>query len=168
MTLVNSASGTIDATNGNGAPPLIIQTSGGTTNTGTLGATNNGTLLLEGSSGGNFTNTGGTIKAVGTGSTVQLDGGATITGGTLTTSSGGLIFTSSSGTLSGLTISSGSAYEVNNGAATTLVGTITNNGTLTLASNGQATDLLISGNVTLSGTGVVTMKIGRASCRERV
>ena len=157
MTLVNSATGIIDANSGSGQTALVIQTSGGTTNTGTLEATVGSNLILEGASGGNFTNTGGTIQAVGSGSTVELNDGVTITGGTLTTSGGGLIFSNNSATLSGLTISSGSAYQVNNNANTTLTGTITNNGTLTLASFGNVTPLEISGNVTLGGSGTVTM-----------
>src|SRR5205814_10098489 len=39
MTLVNSTSGIIDASNGAGSSALTIQTSGGTTNTGILEAT---------------------------------------------------------------------------------------------------------------------------------
>src|SRR5262249_22602422 len=60
LTLVNSATGIIDANSGSGSFPLTIQTSGGTTNTGILEATAGSNLILEGASGGNFTNTGGT------------------------------------------------------------------------------------------------------------
>jgi hypothetical protein len=155
MTLANS--GTIDANAGAGQNALIIRTSGGTANTGTLEATSGSNLILEGASGGNFTNTSGTITAVGSGSTVQLNNGVTITGGMLTTSSGGLIFTPNNAILSGLTLSTGSNYQINNAASTTLVGTITNNGTMTLASGGNATNLDINGNVTLNGKGAVAM-----------
>ncbi len=153
MTLVNSATGIIDANN-NGGTPLIIQTSGGTTNTGILEATTGSQLVLNGST---FANTGGTIQAVGSGSTVELENGVAITGGTLTTSGGGLIFDLNTATLSGLTLSTGSNYQVNNAAVTTLAGTITNNGTISLVSGGNATELTLSGNVTLAGTGVVTL-----------
>ena len=82
MTLMNS--GTIDA---NQSTPLTVQANGGTTNTGTLEATNGATLTLDDT----ITNTGGSIKATGTNSAVVLNG-ASVIGGTLTTSSGGTIF----------------------------------------------------------------------------
>ncbi len=80
MTLVNS--GTINA---NVSNPLIIQPSGGTTNTGTMEASSGGTLVLDNS----ITNKGGVIKALAgigsnAGGTVVLNG-ATIVHGTLTT-----------------------------------------------------------------------------------
>src|SRR4029077_15079650 len=111
MTLLNQTGAVIDANAGAGQNTLVIQTSGGTTNTGTLEATVGSNLILTGARCGNITNTGGTIQAVGSGSTVQLNNGVSITGGTLTTSSGGLIFTPNSATLSGLTLSTGSSYQ---------------------------------------------------------
>jgi hypothetical protein len=155
MALVNN--GTIDANSGGGSNPLIIQTSGGTTNTGILEATNSSTLMLNGVSGGNFTNTGGTIEALGNGAAVQLENGVTITGGTLTSTGTGVIQSLNSATLSGVTLSTGSNYLVPNATTTTLVSRFTNNGTFTLASGGNATELLISGNVSLSGNGAVVM-----------
>src|SRR6516165_4888546 len=86
MTLGNS--GTINANAGSGQNVLYIQTSGGTTNTGTLEATNGSTLSLYGNT---FTYAGGTIKAIGAGALVNLQSGVTITGGTLTDSGGGII-----------------------------------------------------------------------------
>src|SRR5712692_69191 len=155
MTLSNS--GTINANAGSGQNALIIQTSGGTTNTGTIEATNGSTLILTGASGGNFTNTGGTIKATGTNSVVALESGVTVTGGTLTTSSGGVIETPGghTATLSGLTNSG--TYSVNDNSTTILQGTSTNTGSLQLNSGNNPTNLKISGNVTLSGAGSVTM-----------
>jgi hypothetical protein len=157
LTLVNK--GTIDANNGVASNPLTIQTNGGTTNTGTLEATNGGTLFLTGNRGGGITNTSGTIKAVGTSSMVQLDGGVTITGGTLTSASGGLIEDISVATLSRLTISSGSTVQMKDGTTLNLVGTITNNGTLSMQGANVQTPLVINGNVTLTGTGSLTLSI---------
>src|ERR1700674_133807 len=77
MALANS--GIIDATQ---STNLIIQTSNGDTNTGTLEATT-GVLVLQGDT---ITNTSGTVKS--TGSAVQLNG-VTINGGTLTTTGSG-------------------------------------------------------------------------------
>jgi len=154
MALVNQTSGVIDA---NQPTALVIQTSNGTTNTGTLEATNGATLVLTGASGGNFTNTGGTIRAVGSGSTVNLQSGVTITGGTLTTSSGGLIETpgGTGATLSGLT--NLGTYTVVDSSTTTLAGTITNSGTMNVSSGGHTTEVRISGNVTLTGAGTLTL-----------
>ena len=145
MALANS--GTIDATQ---STNLILQTSNGDTNTGTLEATT-GVLVLQGDT---ITNTGGTIKS--TGSAVQLNG-VTVNGGTLTTTGSGLIHTVSgqSATLENLTNSGN--YQSDNNSSTTLVGTITNSKNINLASGGNFTALALSGNVTLGGTGTVTM-----------
>jgi hypothetical protein len=147
LTLDNQ--GTINA---NVGTPLIVQPgSGGVTNTATMEASSGGTLDLQGS----YTNTGGLIEAL-AGSTVKLDG-ATITGGTLTTSGGGVMGSINSVTLKGVTISTGSVYSDPDNTSTTLQGTITNNGNIQLNSSNNATDLHISGPVTLTGTGTVTM-----------
>ena len=82
MGLVNQA--IIDA---NQPTALTIQTSNGTTNTGTLEASAGGNLILDADT---YTNTGGTILASGAGSVVTLLN-PTINGGTLNTASGGLI-----------------------------------------------------------------------------
>ncbi|MGD0567227.1 MAG: hypothetical protein ABSA78_02385, partial [Candidatus Sulfotelmatobacter sp.] len=153
LTLTNN--GIIDATQ---PTALYIQTSGGTTNTGTLEATAGGTLNLDGST---VTNTGaGTIQAngvSGNNAVVNLENGVTITGGTFTNNANGVIEVANTATLSGTTISSGSTMNVLNGSALTLVGTTTNNGTIALESVNGGTDLILSGNVSLAGTGGVTM-----------
>ncbi|MBP1729840.1 MAG: hypothetical protein H6Q55_269, partial [Deltaproteobacteria bacterium] len=57
----------------------------------------------------------------------------------------------------GVTIASGSTFVGAPNSLTTLVGTITNNGTLALASTGQAADLYVFQEVTLTGSGVMTL-----------
>ena len=149
-TITNS--GTIDA---NVSNTLVVQPgSGGATNTGTLEATNGGTLDLRGS----YTNTGGIINATGALSVVALDG-ATISGGTLTTSTGGVIKSLNTAALNGVTISAGSTYTLPNDTNTVLQGTITNNGIIAQNSAGNLTDLILAGSnaVTLSGSGTVTL-----------
>ena len=80
----------------------------------------------------------------------------TITGGTLTGTSGG-VFTNEAATLSGLTISAGTV-NIPNGTVLNILGTITNKGTINLESSGSATELNIgSGSVTLAGTGKVIL-----------
>ena len=152
LTLVNS--GTINADAGPGQNVLYIQTSGGTTNTGTLEATNGSTLGLLGST---FTNTGGTIKAVGSGALVNLQSGVAIAGGTLTDSGGGVIETvnADSATFNGVTNTG--TLKVHDNSTLFLQGTITNSGSLQVNSAGNATYLEMSGNVTLTGTGTVSM-----------
>ena len=146
LTLVNS--GTIDATQ---STPLYIQTSGGTTNTGTIEATT-GTLILYGNT---VTNTGGTIKS--TGSDLQLQDGVTINGGTLTTSGTGLIHSTSAQNVTLESLTNSGNYQLDNNSTTNLIGTITNNGNINMASAGNGTYLVANGNVSLSGTGTLTM-----------
>ena len=149
LAIVNQ--GTVDA---NQSTALTISTnSGGVTNTGTLEATAGGTLdLLETS----VANAGGTILATGAGSTVNIGYEATIVGGTLTTAAGGAI-DGTGGTVDGATISSGSTLTAANEYGMTLQGTITNHGTIDVISTGNTTDLLISGDVSLTGGGTVTL-----------
>ncbi len=149
LTLVNS--GMIDA---NQSVELLINPNGGTTNTGTLEATAAGTLLLQTDP---ITNTGGTILASGTGSTVVLNGGS-VSGGTLTTTGGGIIEEEGSTTLTNVTISAGSTFNVLDNQAVNLgAGTITNNGALNENSIGDNTFINIAGSTTLAGTGTLTL-----------
>ena len=146
FTLVNA--GTINA---NQSVTLQLNPGNGTTNTGTIEATAGGTLQLLGT----YTNTGGTILSTGTGSVMNLSG-ASITGGTLTTTSGG-VMNSGGGTLSGLTISTGSTITTQNDFVTVLQGAITNHGTISLASTGSLTDLQLSGGAALELTSGSTL-----------
>ncbi len=124
------------------------------TNTGTLEATNGGGLTL---SNGTWTNTGGTIKASGTNSAVNLQANVSITGGTLTTSSGGVINNVAGNNVFLTNVTNSGNYFVQNNAATEINGTLTNNGTITLNASGNVTELYLTGNTTLSGTGSVVM-----------
>jgi fibronectin-binding autotransporter adhesin len=169
MTLVNS--GTINANQSSG---ITIDANGGITNTGTLEATSGATLAL--SSSGIINNTGGTITAnTGTlqvnsstvaggavtlvgASTLQLNS-ATIHGGTLTNSSTGTIEVASGINKLGGTInnSAGGTFKIDNNATLDLGGgTYSQLGTLQLNSSGNFTELVLDGNVTLTG-GTVTL-----------
>jgi hypothetical protein len=140
--------------NANQSNPLQIAPSNTVTNTGTLEATNGGTLELIGT----FANTGGLIQSTGASSVVELSG-STITRGTLTTSGGGAVQNSGTATLDGVTISSGSTFTAVNASSTTLLNTITIKPTGTLAQNstGSFTDLQVSGTVALAGGGTLAM-----------
>ena len=153
MGLVNQTAGVIDA---NQATPLYIQTSNGTTNTGTLEATAGGNLILDGDT---YTNTNGKILASGTGSVVTLLN-PTINGGTLNAGAGASIQASGDPTLNGVTITTTGtgAYQVPNATNTTIEGTITNNGAIQLKATNSDTGLILGGaSVTLTGTGTVTL-----------
>jgi len=152
MSLVNS--GVIDA---NQSTLLEVKPDAGTVNTGTLEATQGATLELYKY---HVTNAGGTILASGNNSQVTIYS-ATIAGGTLSTNSGGLILAESNATLAGdvnpLTLSAGSSLQIPDGQLVNLQGSMTNNGTITLNSSGNLTQLAISGGVTLTGTGILSL-----------
>src|SRR5258708_31374519 len=140
MVFVNC--GTVNASQ---SPALAIQTSGGSTNTGTLEATAGGTLTLDGVSGGNITNTGGTIQAIGASgnnAAVNLQNGITITGGTITSNSFGSfnVANGAAPTLSALTNTG--TVNVENNSVLNLAGTIVNNGAINLNSGGNNTELI--------------------------
>ena len=137
------------------AATLILQAGGnvGITNTGTVQASNGGTLQLTGL-GVPFNNTGGIIQAL-NGSVVQLNAGYVITGGTLSTSGTGTFQETNVTTLNNLV--SNANYQLINGNITILEGTITNNGTFRELQGG----LEITGNTTLKGTGVVKEGTGQ-------
>jgi hypothetical protein len=168
MTLVNS--GTINA---NQSAGMTIQVNGGVTNTGTIKATG-GTLELLSTT---VTNTGGTVSAnanilnltssIINGGAVTLTGAATVQlnngtihgGSTLTNSATGTIeIFGSTNTLGGtINNSAGGTFKIDNGAILDLeTGTYSQLGTVQLNSSGSFTELVLQGNVTLSG-GTVTM-----------
>ncbi|MDQ6622618.1 MAG: hypothetical protein M3Y86_03930, partial [Verrucomicrobiota bacterium] len=122
-----------------GANLLLIDANATVTNTGTLRASNGGLLDLGG---GSYLNAGGTILATGTGSIVQLDNGAGVSGGTLATSGGGIIQTAP-GISAGLdNLSNTGNYLMSNNSDTRISGTITNSGTMTLRAAGNAVRLI--------------------------
>jgi hypothetical protein len=158
-TIVNQAGGIIQA-NVSGRALLLdaVNTADGFSNAGILRATTGGILQFSGAGGGDFTNTGaGSIQANGTDSQVQLFNGATIHGGTLSTSNGGVIRTINGHAATLDSVTNNGAYVCNDNSSTFLVGSLVNNGDLTITSDGNFTDLRIDGNVTLSGIGAITL-----------
>ncbi len=169
MTLVNS--GTINA---NQSAGMTIDANDGFTNTGTVEATSGATLTLANM--GTVNNTGGKILAnTGTvivnsstinGGTVTLTGASTLqlnsstlVGETLTNSATGTIEAASGTNVLGGTInnSAGGLFEINNGAVLNLQGgTYSQLGKVQLNSTGSFSELVLQGNVTLSG-GTVTL-----------
>ncbi len=168
LTLVNS--GIINA---NQSAGLTIQTSGGTTNTGTIEATAGSTLALTNTT---VTNTGGTVSANGSslhlinstinGGTVTLTGASTLqltngvihNGSTLNNSATGTIEALAGTSTLGGTINNPGTLKIDNAAALDLEGgSYASLGTVNLNSTGNVTELVIAGpNVTLSG-GTLTL-----------
>ena len=165
LTVVNEA--TINA-NVSGQTLTLESMTGGLTNTGMLEASNGGTLYFDGVT---VNNAGGGTITANAGSTVQLVGGTTIQGGTLTNN--GSFFGTPAGNsalLDGSTaagaITINGTYTSGNGSGTYLLGTINNNNNflLTATGNGSNSELLIdSPNVTLQGGGTVTLSTASGS-----
>ncbi|MCF3651419.1 PEP-CTERM sorting domain-containing protein [Synoicihabitans lomoniglobus] len=123
----------------------------GFTNSGTINTAAGGVLtLLDGT----FTNTNNIGTTDGT---LNLGGGATISGGNLFSSGTGQIINVGSNILAGLTIPGGSVLKIPNATNLTLDGNITNHGAIEVTSSGAFTNLIVSsGGTTLSGTGTIT------------
>src|SRR5579863_6506006 len=119
------------------------------TNTGTIQASNGGTLLLQGSSlGVPFNNSGGTIQAL-TASTVMVDAFA-ISGGTLASTGSGLFSTfAGSGNPSLSNLTNKANYQIVSGGSSTIAGTINNLGTIQVKGG-----LFVNGSATLKGGSV--------------
>ncbi len=146
--------GTINANQSAGLTIDPTNNVGDAVNNGTMQASNGASLQLNF---GNYTNTNGTIRAL-AGSAVNLNGNATIIGGTLTTTdltgTGGVIQTINNASLQDVT---NTGYlRIPDNTTLRLVGTLTNNGLLVLASGGNPSDLRINSDVTISGTGSVS------------
>ena len=152
LTLVNQASGTIDATGTNNALVLSTDT---ITNAGLLEGTGAAPLTISNSSVANT----GTISAPVAGSAVNLFS-AEIAGGTLSDANGGVIQETNRGsTLDNVTLSASSNIHVLNDQYLSLADTFTNNGTLFLDSSNYDTQLDMGGTapVTLTGGGVIQL-----------
>ena len=152
---------------------MTIQVNGGVTNTGTMKAAG-GPLAFTSTT---VTNTGGTVSANAstlllTNSTInggavtltgaallQLNNGTIHGGSTLTNSATGTIeVLGSTNTLGGtINNSAGGTFKIDNGAVLDLeTGTYSQLGTLQLNSSGTFTELVLQGNVTLTG-GTLTL-----------
>ncbi|HZQ70409.1 MAG TPA: hypothetical protein VFA68_17915 [Terriglobales bacterium] len=121
----------------------------GITNSGTMQALTGATLQVQ----GKVVNNLGQITAAG--GTVLLNGGS-IAGGTLSTSGAGT-FLSVGGTLDGSNSipNNTGLFTVSNGNVLNLLGVISNTGTIALDPSGGC--LAVSGSVSLTGNGKVTM-----------
>jgi hypothetical protein len=174
MTFNNAKAGVINA-NESGVQLVVGRNNsqGPSTNTGLMQATDGGQLVM-----GSLTlnNVGGTIKAAGKNSYVQLEGegqgGETFTGGTWTTANGGAIQVVDSSALldgtNGNTITNSGTMQLVDGAphpGGNFQGVLMNKGTLQILSRGNGVGLNIPGGqtFTLTGAGSLTMGDGTAN-----
>ena len=174
MTFNNAKAGVINA-NESGVQLVVGRNNsqGPSTNTGLMEATDGGQLVM-----GSLTlnNVGGTIKAAGKNSYVQLEGegqgGETFTGGTWTTANGGAIQVVDSSALldgtNGNTITNSGTMQLVDGAAHpggNFQGTLMNTGTLQILSKGSGMGVNIPGGqtFTLTGSGSLTMGDGTSN-----
>ncbi len=174
MTFNNAKTGVINA-NESGVQLVVgrNQAQGASTNTGLMEATNGGQLAM-----GSLTlnNVGGTIKASGKNSYVQLEGegqgGENFTGGTWTTANGGVIQVVDSTALldgtNGNTITNSGTMQLVDGAAHpggNFQGTMNNTGTIQVLSRGNQVGLNIPGGqtFTLMGSGSLTLGDGTSN-----
>jgi hypothetical protein len=123
-------------------------------NSGTLEATGGGTLIL---SNGTWTNTGAGKITAAASSAVDLQSNVSITGGTLSTTGSGVINNVASNDVFLTNVTNTGNYVVQNNGATEISGTLTNTGTITMNASGNVTELYLTGNTTLSGSGTVVL-----------
>ena len=143
-----------------------VNVTDGFLNQATMQASNGGVLLFTGNGSGTVNNAGGTIQAVGAGSEVQLTNNASITGGILTTSSGGVIRENNGQNAFISDLTNAGTFIVNDNSFLHTSGTITNNGSFKLDSAGNGTDILVDADTMFAGTGTVTMS-GSSNARVR-
>jgi fibronectin-binding autotransporter adhesin len=124
------------------------------TNSGTIEATGGGSLELRA---GTWTQTGAGKITAAASSTVNLTTGVSITGGTLSTTGSGVISDATNQAIFLTNVTNTGTYQIQNNAATEVSGTLTNNGTITMEAAGNTTQLFLTGNTTLSGTGTVVL-----------
>ena len=116
--------------------------------------------LVEAIGGGILTLSGdtvtgaGQILASGTGSSLQI-ASSTLTGQTLNATAGGLLSVTGSTVLNGVTNTG--ALHIANGTAAVLKGVLTNAGQISFDSTGSLTKTMVSGAVSLTGGGSVTL-----------
>ncbi len=155
MALVNA--GAINA-NDSGAL-LVINPNNNTTNSGLVEASSGGTLELLNYTVTNFSGaTGGTVEAVGAGSTLELQ--TTLAGGTIAASGGGTV-ESNDALLDGQAlhpVTVNGPIQILNNETLYLAGTIINNSSIVLTAAANTTALRADGPiVTLQGTGTISL-----------
>lgn len=126
-------------------------------NAGNMRATNGGLLQFTGQFGGGVTNTG-TISASGANSEVQLFNSIGITGGTFTTSAGGIIRSAPGNTVNVSSITNAGNWTLDNNSTNNYSGDLLNSGSINFtAASGDVTMNFNSGTTNLTGNGTINM-----------
>jgi hypothetical protein len=146
---VNGGTLTIDPDGGSDAANAFV-------NTGTMRATGGGILALTGINGGAFVNTTGTIESLNA-STVLLQGGANVTGGTFTTSGSGTVRVATGQNAFFTSVGNSGAMVAENNSDFAISNSFLNNGSILIDSGANATDLEIRSDTALNGTGQVIL-----------
>ena len=167
--VILTGTGTISLDN-TGADVIFAQSSGDTL---TIGA--NQTIQGSGDLGNQQTNivNNGTIIANNQSAPLQIDGGTLDGTGILQAANNGILELTDNVNVIGTINTAGTEIHVvratftnatnngllalDNGSGNTLVGTLTNDGTIRFAGSGSTTELLLSGDVTLTGTGTINL-----------
>ena len=128
------------------------------TNTNLFEAVENSTLNISGIA---VNNVGGTIRANGANSVVQLSGAMSITGGTLETMNGGLFQTSGFGVKTLSNVTNLGPLNVTSGTTLAAEGTLTNDGLIFVNPEGTVNETFFraSEDLTLGGSG--SIRLGR-------
>ena len=148
----NHAAGMVVDPNNNAAGLFV--------NNATMRASSGGLMVLAGDSGGDLLNNG-TISSIGTNSITELYNSVTVTGGTWTNSTGGVLRVrpGHTGNLVNPTIPTGSTFTVpstgTQSVQLNLSGTVPLNGTLKLDAQGNLPLLSLPNAVTLTGSGTL-------------
>jgi len=143
--MINQGTIIVDQVNGLQVDPNGL----GFVNTGLIQADGGPLMLVSGV----FTNTAGIIEALDD-SAVEIQGGATLVGGTVRSQGTGLVLPQG-GTLTNLTTSG--TIRQDNDYDVLITGGLVNNGAWALNTTGSLTDMWFSGGITLSGTGSIVM-----------
>jgi YVTN family beta-propeller protein len=164
LTVINDPAGTINA---NSSGNALLFNATGAVNEGTLEATGGGILQID----VGVVNQSANILASGASSAVQLENGARIEGGTMSTLNGATSF----GTVASTVVLDGSthgplinaaAYTLNNNTDTQVLGTLDNTNSILINAGANGTALSMLGAVTLTGGGTITMTDGNAWIRQ--
>jgi len=141
--------GTVDANTSSQTLSLVTSTM---INDATMEATGGGTLAISGievaQSGGQVVASNGVVELINSGQ---------ISGGTITTSAGGLVEATNSTTSSLTNVTNSGLIDIVGGSNIDVGGTLTNNGTITINSNSSSSSEMSFGGVTLSGTGAIVL-----------
>lgn len=138
---------------GNLGASMTVSSTGIVSNNKTLRA-DAGVLTIAGTTVGQ--GAGAVIEAINAG-VVNVVGGSTIVGGRLVTAGGGQVRTNSGQTATLRNLVNDGTFNVVDNSSLVVEGTVTNNGALNLGSAGNFTQLLVSGNAVLAGSGTTSL-----------